>query len=73
MKQLINKFLKEQEYAKGQIYKVCPNVLLKNFIKFAEDTFIERHDINPDFKELFKILTKNPIRQPNGYEDLIKL
>ena len=54
MKKLINKLLKEQEYTKGQIYKVCPNVLLDDFIKFAEDTFIERHDINPDFKELFK-------------------
>jgi len=54
MKKLIDKFLKEQNYSKGQIYKVCPNVLLENFIKFAENTFIERHDINPDFKELFK-------------------
>lgn len=54
MKKLIDKFLKEQNYSKGQIYKVCPDVLLKNFAKFAENTFIERHDINPDFKELFK-------------------
>ena len=31
MKQLINKFLKEQGYAKGQIYKVCPDILLNKF------------------------------------------
>jgi len=36
MKQLINKFLKEQKYAKGQIYKVCPNVLLQDFVNFVE-------------------------------------
>ena len=34
MKQLINKFLKEQGYSKGQIYKVCPNVLLEDFSNF---------------------------------------
>mgnify|MGYP000939591606 CR=1 FL=1 len=64
MKQLINKFLKEQEYSKGQIYKVCPDVLLKDFINFVDE----------DKKvEYSKILTRNPIRQPNVYEDLIKL
>ncbi len=36
MKELINKFLKEQEYSKGQIYKVCPSKLLEEFVKFAE-------------------------------------
>ena len=61
MKQLINKFLKGQNYSKGQIYKVCPDVLLKDFINFAEK------------EEYFKILTRNPIRQPNVYEDLINL
>lgn len=53
MKQLINKFLKEQKYAKGQIYKVCPNILLQNFVNFAENTFIKRYKIESDFKELF--------------------
>ena len=37
MKQLINKFLKEQGYAKGQIYKVCPDVLLNNFLKYKQE------------------------------------
>ena len=64
MKQLINKFLKEQEYSKGQIYKFCPNVLLKDFINFVE---------KDEKEELSKILIKNPIRQPNVYEDLINL
>ncbi len=64
MKQLINKFLKEQEYSKGQIYKICPNVLLKDFINFVE---------KDEKEELSKILIKNPIRQPNVYEDLINL
>lgn len=64
MKQLINKFLKEQEYSKGQIYKVCPNVLLKDFINFVDDD---------QKKEYSKILTRNPIRQPGVYEDLINL
>lgn len=64
MKQLINKFLKEQEYSKGQIYKVCPDVLLKDFINFVDE----------DKKvEYSKILTRNPIRQPGVYDDLIKL
>ena len=64
MKQLINKFLKEQEYSKGQIYKICPNVLLKEFTKFADDDQKEEYS---------KILTRNPIRQPGAYEDLIGL
>ena len=64
MKQLINKFLKEQEYSKGQIYKICPNVLLKEFTKFADDDQKEEYS---------KILTRNPIRQPGAYEDLINL
>jgi len=59
MKQLINKFLKE-----GQIYKVCPNVLLKDFAKFVADDQKEEYS---------KILTRNPIRQPGVYEDLINL
>lgn len=64
MKQLINKFLKEQEYSKGQIYKVCPDVLLKDFINFVDDDQKEEYS---------KILTRNPIRQPKAYEDLINL
>lgn len=64
MKQLINKFLKEQEYSKGQIYKICPNVLLKDFINFVE---------KDEKEELSKILIKNPIRQPGVYDDLINL
>ena len=64
MKQLINKFLKEQEYSKGQIYKICPNVLLKDFTKFVTDDQKEEYS---------KILTRNPIRQPGAYEDLINL
>lgn len=62
MKKLINKFLKEQGYSKGQIYKVCPDVLLKDFVNF----------VNIDEKEeLSIILTKTPIRHPGEYEDLI--
>ena len=64
MKQLINKFLKEQQYSKGQIYKVCPNVLLKDFVNFVDDDQKEEYS---------KILTRNPIRQPGVYEDLINL
>ena len=64
MKQLINKFLKEQEYSKGQIYKVCPNVLLKDFVNFVDEDKKEEYS---------KILTRNPIRQPGAYEDLINL
>lgn len=64
MKQLINKFLKEQGYSKGQIYKVCPDVLLKDFTKFVTDDQKEEYS---------KILTRNPIRQPGVYEDLINL
>lgn len=64
MKKLINKFLKEQGYSKGQIYKVCPDVLLKNFAKFVADDQKEEYS---------KILTRNPIRQPGVYEDLINL
>lgn len=36
MKKLINKFLKEQGYSKGQIYKVCPSKLLEEFVNFVE-------------------------------------
>ncbi len=54
MKKLINKFLKEQEYSKGQIYKVCPSKLLEEFTKFAEDTFIERYDVTEEGLEIFK-------------------
>ena len=64
MKKLIDKFLKEQNYSKGQIYKVCPNVLLKDFINFVDDDQKEEYS---------KILTRNPIRQPGVYEDLINL
>ncbi len=64
MKKLINKFLKEQGYSKGQIYKVYPDVLLKEFTKFADDDQKEEYS---------KILTRNPIRQPGAYEDLINL
>ena len=64
MKKLINKFLKEQGYSKGQIYKVCPDVLLKDFTKFVADDQKEEYS---------KILTRNPIRQPGVYEDLINL
>lgn len=63
MKQLINKFLKEQQYSKGQIYKVCPDVLLKDFVKFVEED---------EKEELSKILSRTPIRQPGEYENLIK-
>ena len=61
MKKLINKFLKEQKYSKGQIYKVCPNVLLQDFVNFAENTFIKRYKINPEFidKGFGWILHKN--------------
>ena len=64
MKKLINKFLKEQEYSKGQIYKICPNVLLKDFTKFVTDDQKEEYS---------KILKRNPIRQHVVYEDLINL
>jgi hypothetical protein len=64
MKKLIDKFLKEQNYSKGQIYKVCPNVLLKDFINFVDDDQKEEYS---------KILTRNPIRQPGVYDDLINL
>ena len=64
MKQLINKFLRKQEYSKGQIYKVCPDVLLKDFVNFVADDQKEEYS---------KILTRNPIRQPGAYEDLINL
>ena len=64
MKQLINKFLKEQEYSKGQIYKICPDVLLKDFTKFVTDDQKEEYS---------KILTRNPIRQPGVYDSLIGL
>jgi len=36
MKNVIKKFLKENNYHKGQIYKVCPSKLLEEFTKFAE-------------------------------------
>jgi len=36
MKQLINKFSKEQGYTKGQIYKVCPDVLLNKFLEYKQ-------------------------------------
>ena len=64
MKQLINKFLKEQDYSKVQIYKVCPDVLLKDFTNFAADDLKEEYS---------KILTRNPIRQPGVYDSLIGL
>lgn len=64
MKKLINKFLKEQEYSKGQIYKVCPDVLLNDFVKFVD---------KDKENELSKILFRNPIRQPNVHQDLINL
>ena len=50
MKQLINKFLKEQGYAKGQIYKVCPDVLLNRFLEYKNE---EKNKI------LLKFRTKN--------------
>ena len=64
MKNIIKKFLKQEHYNKGQIYKVCPDVLLKEFTKFADDDQKEEYS---------KILTRNPIRQPGAYEDLINL
>lgn len=51
MKQLINKFLKEQEYSKGQIYKVCPDVLLNDFIKFVD---ADKKETIREMKEQFK-------------------
>lgn len=36
MKNIIKKFLKQEHYNKGQIYKVCPSELLGEFTKFAE-------------------------------------
>lgn len=36
MKDVIKKFLKQEHYNKGQIYKVCPSKLLEQFAKFAE-------------------------------------
>ena len=36
MKNIIKKFLKQEHYNKGQIYKVCPSKLLEEFVKFAE-------------------------------------
>lgn len=61
MKKLINKFLKEQGYSKGQIYKVCPDVLLKDFVNFVEKSFLERYKISPEFidKGFGWILHKN--------------
>jgi len=54
MKNVIKKFLKENNYHKGQIYKVCPSKLLEEFTKFAEDTFIERYDVTEEGLEIFK-------------------
>ena len=34
MKELIKQFLKENNYHKGQIYKVCPDVLLNKFLEY---------------------------------------
>lgn len=50
MKQLINKFLKEQGYAKGQIYKVCPDILLNKFLEYKQEE---------TKKSLSKFKTKN--------------
>lgn len=36
MKQVIKDFLKQKQYKKGQIYKVCPSKLLEEFVKFAK-------------------------------------
>lgn len=36
MKNIIKRFLKQEHYNKGQIYKVCPSKLLEQFTKFAE-------------------------------------
>lgn len=36
MKNVIKKFLKQEHYNKGQIYKVCPSKLLEEFVKFSE-------------------------------------
>ncbi len=36
MKNIIKKFLKQEHYNKGQIYKVCPSKLLEEFVNFAE-------------------------------------
>lgn len=36
MKKLIKKFLEEQELSKGQLYKIAPDKLLKEFRKFAK-------------------------------------
>ncbi len=54
MKNIIKKFLKQEHYNKGQIYKVCPSKLLEEFTKFAEDTFIERYDVTEEGLEIFK-------------------
>ena len=64
MKNIIKKFLKQEHYNKGQIYKVCPSKLLEEFVNF-----VEMHEK----EEYSKILTRNPIRQPGVYEDLINL
>ena len=36
MKKLIKEYLKVNAYNKGQIYKICPEVMLNDFVKYVE-------------------------------------
>lgn len=36
MKEKIKEFLKEQNLYPGQVYKICPDKFLEEFIKFLE-------------------------------------
>lgn len=65
MKHLINEFLKQQELHPGQIYKICPNVFLKDFLKFSKEYYLKQ--------EMSKILDRRPIRKPGEYEEFLNL
>lgn len=64
MNKIIKKFLEEQQFNSGQLYKICPDKFLKDFVKFVD---------KDKENELSKILFRNPIRQLNVYQDLINL
>lgn len=36
MKKLIKEYLKVNCYSKGQVYKICPDVMLEDFVNYVE-------------------------------------
>lgn len=69
MKKLIKEYLKVNAYNKGQIYKICPEVMLNDFVKYVDSKQVKNkvacYDCAWIGKEI-ELLLNTDLRNPIG-------